>query len=224
MRDDGHGQAGDERQSLREQFLGDTSTRASLVTDFYRAEIDRTTAWRSRLDQTTNWAVVLVAAVLTWSFSSTDHPHYVIIIGMLGVTAFLVMEANRYREYDIWRNRVRVLQEELLASAFDPATDEDADWPARLATDLRSPAFSMSRWNALAHRLRRSYLALQLVLLAAWFARVTVFEASEPWQETASILTVPGELVVAVIGTFYAVLLVITAVSARGGTVREFEA
>jgi uncharacterized membrane protein len=143
---------------------------------------------------------------------------------MLGVTAFLVMEANRYREYDIWRNRVRVLQEELLASAFDPEIDEDADWPVQIAADLRNPTFSMSRWNALAHRLRRSYLALQLVMLSAWIARITVFEASEPWQETASILTIRGEIVVAVIGTFYAILLLITVVSARGCTVREFEA
>lgn len=59
------------------------------------------TAWRSWLDQPTNWAVVLVGAILTGAVSSSDNPHYVILVGIVGVSALLVMEANRDREYDI---------------------------------------------------------------------------------------------------------------------------
>ncbi|WP_123534954.1 DUF2270 domain-containing protein [Halosimplex salinum] len=197
---------------------------ASLTGNFYRGEVERTASWRGRLDQTTNWAVVVVGAILTWAFSSADNPHYVILIGVFGVSAFLVMEATRYREYDVWRNRVRILQTDLYAEMYSPSSEADeADWQTRLGDDLRDPTFGLSMREALTHRLRRSYLALLALLLAAWVARVTVFEASESWTETASILGVSGQLVAATVGLFYAILVLVAVVSIRGQTVQEFQ-
>ena len=201
----------------------DLTAFTDLTTAFYRGEVDRTTVWRSRLDQTTNWAVVVVAAILTWAFSSTDNPHFVILIGIFGITAFLVMEANRYREYDIWRGRVRTLQEEVFAQMYDPEQSPDSDWQTEMSDDLRNPKFALSFREALTHRLRRSYLPLLLILLAAWTARITVFEATEPWHVTAGILGVSGEIVVIIVGGYYALLIAITAWSARGGRVQEFK-
>jgi len=196
---------------------------ASLTGEFYRGEVDRMATWRGRLDQTTNWAVVVVGAILTWAFSSADNPHYVILIGVFGVTAFLTMEAVRYREYDIWRNRVRVLQQDLFAQMYSPDPSAESDWRTELGDELRNPRFEMSFQQALTHRLRRSYLALLLILLAAWIARITVFEASEPWRQTASILTIPGEVVTAVVVVFYVAVIAVAAYSARGGRVQEFQ-
>ncbi|MFC7140744.1 DUF2270 domain-containing protein [Halosimplex aquaticum] len=195
---------------------------ASLTGNFYRGEVERTASWRGRLDQTTNWAVVVVGAILTWAFSSGDNPHYVILIGVFGVSAFLVMEATRYREYDVWRNRVRILQTDLYAEMYAPSPDA-ADWQTRLAQDLRNPEFHLTMREALTHRLRRSYLALLLILLAAWVARVTVFQPSQPWTETASILGVSGVIVATAVGLFYAVVVLVAAVSVRGETVMEFQ-
>ncbi|MFW5918029.1 MAG: DUF2270 domain-containing protein, partial [Haloferacaceae archaeon] len=87
-------------QSVGGRAAEDLSAFVSLAGDYYRGEVDRATTWRGRMDQTTNWAVVIVAAVLTWAFSGDNRPHYVILIGVFGVTAFLLMEAHRYREYD----------------------------------------------------------------------------------------------------------------------------
>lgn len=202
----------------------DLSTFTALTGDFYRGEIDRATTWRSRLDQTTNWAVIVVTAILTWAFSGEGRPHYVVLIGMFGVTAFLLMEANRYREYDVWRNRVRTLQTHLIAEAFDPGETLDGDWQARLSEDLRKPAFDLSFQGALNHRLRRSYLALLSILALAWLARITVYRPQEAWQQTASILVIPGEAVVAVVGGFLAALLLLTVWSVRGTGTEEFEA
>ncbi|NHN48302.1 DUF2270 domain-containing protein [Halostella sp. JP-L12] len=205
----------------------DRTAFAGLTGEFYRGEVDRTASWRARLDQTTNWAVVVVAAILTWAFSSPDNPHYVMIIGMFGVTAFLIMEATRYREYDVWRNRVRILQKDLYAEMYSPdqtvLSTSDRDWREQLSEELGEPTFNISFREALTHRLRRSYLPLLLILLAAWVARVTVFEPSESWQQTASMVVVPGEVVVAVVGVFYAVVILVTAWSARGKRVREFQ-
>ncbi|WP_459193355.1 DUF2270 domain-containing protein [Halosimplex sp. J119] len=196
---------------------------ANLTGDFYRGEVERTASWRGRLDQTTNWAVVVVGAILTWAFSSGDNPHYVILIGVFGVTAFLVMEATRYQEYDVWRNRVRMLQTDLYAEMYAPSSSGDHDWQTPLGEDLRSPEFNLTMREALTHRLRRSYLALLLILLAAWVARVTVYESSQSWTETASILGVSGAVVATIVGLFYAVVVLVAAVSVRGETVMEFQ-
>lgn len=212
------------RDSSNEPRIGDDGSEfASLTGDFYRGELERTASWRGRLDQTTNWAVVVVAAILTWAFSSSDNPQYVILIGMFGVTAFLLMEANRYREYDVWRNRVRILQNGLFGALFAPGSSPKSDWQARLSDDLRDPVFHLSFREAVTHRLRRSYLGLLLLLLAAWLTRITVFNPSTTWREEASIYVIPGELVVGVIAVFYSVLVVIAVWSARGHRIREFQ-
>lgn len=195
----------------------------TLTTDFYRGEIDRTTTWRARLDQTTNWAVVVVAAILTWAFSGENRPHYVVLIGVFGVSTFLLMEANRYREYDVWRNRVRTIQEDLMAETFDPGQAGESNWRTTVSEELRDPEFGISYLGALNHRLRRSYLALLTILGVAWLARVTVYEPREPWQRTASIFVIPGEVVVGVVAVFYAVLVALTFWSARSPRIREFQ-
>lgn len=204
------------------EIAGDLSAFAGMTGAFYRGEVERAVSWRGRLDQTTNWAVVLVAAILTWVFSSPDHPHSVVLIGIFGVVAFLVMEARRYREYDVWRRRVRILQADLLAEMYDPSGSGDENWRSELSSDLRTPTFSISLREALVHRLRRSYLSLLLLMLAAWIARITLLETNESWRATASILGVPGEIVAALVGGFYLVVIVVTAWSARGSRVKEF--
>lgn len=205
------------------QLAGNFGWFSSLTGDFYRGEVDRTTSWRKRLDQTTNWAVVVVAAILTWAFSSPDHPHFVILIGVFGVSAFLFMEANRYREYDVWRARVRTLQAELFANMYDPESPGDPAWLTRFSEDLRNPSFSISYREALAHRLRRSYIALLLILLAAWITRITLLEPQERWQTTASIFGLSGGAVAGLVGAYYLLLIGITVWSARRDRVREFQ-
>lgn len=216
-----------ERDSIGSRIAEDLSAYTALTTDFYRGEIDRMSTWRSRLDQTTNWAVVLVAAILTWAFSSAQNPHYVILIGIFGTVAFLVMEATRYREYDIWRDRVRTLQVDLFADVYASESTSDTisstDWQTRLSEELRDPTFEISFLQALSHRLRRSYLALLLILLLAWLTRITVFEPSEPWRQTASIFVIPGDVVVGIVAAFYAIAIGITIWSAREGRVQEFQ-
>jgi uncharacterized membrane protein len=196
---------------------------ATLTGNFYRGELERAASWRGRLDQTTNWAVVLVAAILTWAFTNAQNPHYVILIGMFGVSTFLVMEAVRYQEYDIWRNRVRILQTGLYAELYSDEPPRDTGWQRKISDELRDPDFHMTLQQALTHRLRRSYLPLLVILLAAWVARIVVYEAQEPWQETASIFFISGEVVMAIVLLFYAVIVAIAAWSARGARVKEFQ-
>jgi uncharacterized membrane protein len=182
---------------------------SSALAHLYRGEIHRMTLWRERLDRTTNWAVIVLAGVLTWAFSAPSNPHYVLVAGGAVLAMFLVVEARRYRGYDIWRSRVRTLQRNVWAVGLDPGdTDPDPDWRADLAADYRRPTVKITAEEAIAHRLRRIYLPLLSVLLVAWLLRVTAFAAPD-WPGSAAIGMVPGSVVTAGVGVAYLAALVV---------------
>ena len=79
----------------------DDSDAPKFLVHLYRGELDRVTSWRSRLDQTINWAVTILAALLTWVFSSSDNPHYLLLIGMGAILMFHLVEIRRYRALDV---------------------------------------------------------------------------------------------------------------------------
>lgn len=196
---------------LLEEEMGPSSATAHL----YRGEIHRMKFWRERLDRTTNWAVLMISAILTWAFSRSDIPHYIILIGIGTLGVFLIIEARRYRGYDIWRSRVRMLQKNVFAYGLDPSAGlPDPDWRERLSQDYRTPAIKITAEEAIAHRLRRVYLPLFTVLLAAWFVRITAFDPS-PWTTTnAAIGMIPGSAVIAIVSVVY-IGAIITAVRPR---------
>ncbi|MFU8867268.1 DUF2270 domain-containing protein [Natronococcus sp.] len=195
---------------LGDEIASDVSETSSVLGDAYRGELDRETTWRGRLDQTTTWAVTVMAAILTWAFSSPDNPHYVILVGVLAVATFLLIEARRYRDYDVYRSRVRLFQENLLADALDPTrSPEHEDWRTELSDDYRNPTMKITMLEAVANRLRRIYLALVTVLLLAWLFRITAFVDGPGVFETASVGTLPGVVVIAIVAAFYGAVLAI---------------
>ncbi|UPM45134.1 DUF2270 domain-containing protein [Halocatena salina] len=186
-------------KGLLEEDMGPSSATAHL----YRGEIHRMTFWRERLDRTTNWAVVVISAILTWAFSRPQAPHYILLIGIATLAVFLAIEARRYRGYDIWRSRVRKLQENVFAYGLDPSAGmPDPNWREKLSQDYRTPTIKITPEEAIAHRLRRIYLPLFTVLLAAWVVRITVF-SPESWAVSAAIGGIPGEAVIVLVVLFY---------------------
>ncbi|SDG14732.1 Uncharacterized membrane protein [Halorubrum xinjiangense] len=202
--------APDEREIGRE-MIDDSTGLGSMMAHAYRGEIDRVGTWRQRLDETTTWAVTLMAAILTWAFSSAGNPHYVLLVGIVVVTVFLGIEARRYRDYDVFRSRVRVIQENLFANALDPSQGtENHDWRAELSRDYRRPTLKVSMYEALANRLQSVYAALLSVLLVAWVFRITAFAPRQEWLTTAGIDRIPGTAVVVAVAAFYVALLALT--------------
>ncbi|WP_306060117.1 DUF2270 domain-containing protein [Natronococcus wangiae] len=175
-------------EGLFEEEMAPGSSMAHL----YRGEVHRMKYWRERLDRTSNWAVLVMSGVLTWGFSGPDRPHYILLLGMAALSAFLLMEAQRYRGYDLWRGRVRTLQKNVFAYGLDPSTGlPDPAWRKKLSRDYRTPVIKISREEAIAHRLRRIYLLLFTVMFAAWVIHVTAF-TPEPWPASAAIGAIPG--------------------------------
>ena len=187
----------------------DSSDFLSMMAHLYRGELGRTTAWRTRIDRTTNWAVVLTATLLTWAFSSETRPHYVVLVGAATVTVFLGIEARRYRVYDIWRSRVRLLEENVFANALEPEGAEQSNWRELLSDDLREPAVKTPAVEAVSRRLRRVYLPLISVLVGAWAIRLTAFANGVGPVEAASVGNVPGGYVVVGVSVFYAALVAV---------------
>ncbi|WP_049934040.1 DUF2270 domain-containing protein [Halarchaeum acidiphilum] len=212
MRDDPEGGVDPSDPELRDVgagLLDEEMGPSGALAHLYRGEIHRMKYWRERLDKTTNWAVIVMAAILTWAFSSPTNPHYIILIGVATLSVFLVIEARRYRGYDIWRSRVRTLQENVWSVGLDPSESvADPEWREKLADDYRAPAIKITAEEAIAHRLRRIYLPLFGVLLVAWIVRITAF-SPESWIRTASIGLIPGPLVVALVAVFFAGMLIV---------------
>lgn len=185
----------------------------TAMVHFYRGEITRSNVWRTRLDSTTNWAVVITGALLTFAFGSTSNPHIVILIGLLLLGLFLIIEARRYRYYELWALRVRLMETDFFAAMLNPPFAPNQEWAIRLMDSLLTPEFPISNLEAIGRRLRRNYIWLFLILGLAWAAKVALHPS--PTYSFQSFLThaaigfVPGQIVLLLLTGFYLVILTI---------------
>src|SRR6267378_781082 len=196
----------------------------TAMAHFYRGEVQRSNTWRTRLDTTTYWAVLTAGATLSFTFSSPLSPHFVIPINSILVTVFLVMEARRYRYYEIWASRVRVMETGYLAPMLAPdSVPADQEWASHLANDLLTPHFTISVWEAIGRRLRRNYLWIFLLLALSWNLKVYLHpvpaDTFELFLQRATVGLVPGWIVF-IVGFIFNVAVFMFAV----GTIRLREA
>jgi uncharacterized membrane protein len=147
----------------------------TAMVHFFRAEVTRANVWRQRLDATTNWAVVTTGAIISIAFTQATFGHIVLLLNLLLVTMFLTTEARRYRYYELWSYRVRMMETDFFASMLVPPFQPSADWAETLAESLLHPQFQISELEALGRRLRRNYLWIYITVGLAWFARVALF-------------------------------------------------
>lgn len=145
----------------------------TMLAHFYRGELSRMISWRDRLDRTTNWAIGALAAMLSFSLSSQQAHHSVLLFAMLLIHGLLVIEARRYRFYDVYRARVRMLEHDYFAAMFAPGTAGTRISLVRLTDELRTPRFSITLLQAMARRLRRNYYWIFAVVLLAWLVKTT---------------------------------------------------
>ncbi|QFU83147.1 DUF2270 domain-containing protein [Natronorubrum aibiense] len=190
----------------RREFGYDLSVLNAVLGHAYRGELARETTWCSRLDQTTTWSVTVMPRS---SRGRSRAPTTPTTSSSLGCGRLLI-EARRYRDYDVYRARVRLLQQNFLATTLDPSQrDEHSDWRTDLSDDYRRPTLKITLLEAISNRLRRIYFALLTVLCLAWLFRVTAFAPGENFPDTAAIASAPGAVVAGVVGTFYVGVLVL---------------
>jgi len=194
-----------EERAVGREMVDDSTGLGSVAAHMYRGEVDRETSWRARLDSTTNWAVTVIAGILAYAFSSNQVSHSILLVAMVIGVVFLVIEARRFQRYDVWRNRVRSIQENLLATALDPSQGvEQRDWRRELSESYREPAVQLPFPRALSHRLRRVYLPLLVVLGVVWLLRLHGKSGSV--VDAAGVFGVQGVVVLAAVGTGFLAL------------------
>ncbi len=140
----------------------------TAMVHFYRGEMQRANMWRTRLDNTTNWAVIAAGAALSFALSDPNHHYGVIILDTLLVSLFLWIEARRYRYYELWSYRVRLMETDFFAAMLVPPFAPHPEWAESLTESLLHPEFPISMWEAFGRRFRRNYMWIFLVLAIAW--------------------------------------------------------
>jgi uncharacterized membrane protein len=189
---------------------------------YYRAEMSRMNAWRSRIDLTSNWAITVVAALMSVSLSTPTAHHGLALFAMLVVLLRLCVEARRYRFYDVYRMRVRQFERHYFGQLFGPEAEVKVEpWLLMLAQDLRHPRFRITFDRALRRRLRRNYVWMFMILLAAWILKIASPDlqagaAQDPgrpfdsWIAHAAIGPLPGWSVMGVVALFYGAIAVLS--------------
>jgi uncharacterized membrane protein len=183
----------------------------AAVVHLYRGELYRANAWRIRLDTTTNWSVFTVAGLLTFSFGEGAHSHWILLVGSLLISVFWALESRRYRFADVWRARVRKIEENFYGPILrrDPVSPLE-HWGDLVAEDLYQPSFKMSRLQALRSRFVRNYWAIFAVLFAAWALHVLRNPApAENWLDVRRHLSeglIPWWVPLAYVGVFFTFL------------------
>ncbi|RYC12196.1 DUF2270 domain-containing protein [Ciceribacter ferrooxidans] len=196
-----------------------SAEKANLIIHYYRGEIGRMISWRDRIDRSSNWAITVVAGLLSVSLSTPTSHHGVVLFAMLLVSLFLLIEARRYRFFDVYRARVRQLERYYFAQALSPQDGLSPDWAEAIAKSLRQPTFLIGYREAFFRRIRRNYCWMYLILLLAWTLKIStpkllpdqpradMVHSLAQLVDNAALGAVPGWVVLAIVGLWHAGIL-----------------
>jgi uncharacterized membrane protein len=213
--------------------ISDDEIETALI-HLYRGEVQRVNTWRNRLDRTPYWSLVMVAGMISWAFSAPARSPALILVTIPLTSGLLMLEANRYQMHEVWRSRMRLLEENFFANLLDPDTSlPRREWMKVLSQDLREPEFKVSFFTALSLRLRRIYLWIYTTIIFGWFMKLTL----HPTQVKSVIATVkrarigfvPGIAVVFFMVSFLVLVVLLALIGIypvkeeRGGQVLEEE-
>jgi uncharacterized membrane protein len=178
----------------------------NAMSHFYRGELGRIMVWRQRLDVTTNWAITSSTAIITIAFSTRGVPHIIFFFNLAIVVVLLWIEARRYRFYDAFRARVRMLEAHFLV----PMVMENRD-------------LLQGEWK------KRNYMFIFILILIAWLTKIFL-HASAPITDVVSFYHALGIghiaswfVAMVFVGTFISVISITIYVSKRSsGEISEF--
>ena len=197
--------AGDAEKSAPPPAPPFDAAEMGVIAHLYRGEVYRSTIWRTRLDNTTNWSIVTMGIALSSTFSSPEaSPLPLILVGMLfGV--FLVLEARRYRYFNVWRARARWIETNFYAPIL-LGRQGRPDWRTVLAGDYTHPRHHISFSRALQRRLRRNYIWIFGIQTVAYWGKIAIHphpaQSFADFAARAAVGPAPGWLVLA-LGALY---------------------
>ncbi|PVA06406.1 DUF2270 domain-containing protein [Thalassorhabdomicrobium marinisediminis] len=190
------------------------SAEIGALAHLYRAEVYRSTIWRTRLDTTTNWAVVTLGIALSITFASPDASALpLVLVGVL-LMFFLLVEARRYRFFNVWRARCRWMETHFYAPMLhDGDLHLEENWQKTLAEDYWHPKYHVSLLISVGRRIRSTYLWILLIQALAYLSKLVVHPVAATSVsdvfERANVGPVPGWVMVTLGVLYIAVSLVV---------------
>ena len=178
----------------------------------YRGELHRSLIWRLRLDTTTNWAILSTVAILTFSFNNPQYSSETLIAGMYANMVFLLIEARRFRFFDVWRARVRMIEENFYGPILRrELRSPEKHWGSQVADDLLCPRFHVTKAQAIKARLSRTFVYMFVFLLLAWVGRVLAVPEvqGQDLQSMFGIGALPHWVPVALVAAPYTLLVAV---------------
>ena len=147
----------------------------TAMAHFYRGEVGRIMVWRQRLDTTTTWAITSTCTIFTVAFSFKEVPHLIFFFNLAIVVIMLWIEARRYRFYDAFRARARMLEAHFLVPIILRQESKlEGNWRKLVAEDLLIPAFKVSMFESIGRRLKRNYAFIAIIILSAWITKIFI--------------------------------------------------
>jgi uncharacterized membrane protein len=202
----------------------------NAMSHFYRGELGRIMVWRQRLDMTTNWAITSSTAIITIAFSTREVPHIIFFFNLAIVAVLLWIESRRYRFYDAFRARVRMLEAHFLVPmVMENRELLQGEWKKLVCEDLILPCFKITKLEAIGRRMKRNYMFIFILILIAWLTKIFL-HASAPITDVVSfyhalhIGHIPSWFVALIfVSTFVSVISITIYVSKRSsGEISEF--
>ena len=179
---------------------------------------------------TTNWAITSSTAIITIAFSTRAVPHIIFFFNLAIVAVLLWIESRRYRFYDAFRARVRMLEAHFLVPmVMENRELLQGEWKKLVCEDLILPSFKITKLEAVGRRMKRNYMFIFILILIAWLTKIFL-HASEPINDVVSFYHALrighiASWVVAMVfvGTFVSVISITIYVSKRSsGEISEF--
>jgi uncharacterized membrane protein len=202
----------------------------NAMSHFYRGELGRIMVWRQRLDITTNWAITSSTAIITIAFSNREVPHIIFFFNLAIVWVMLWIEARRYRFYDAFRARVRMLEAHFLVPMVMENRDLlQGEWKKLVCEDLILPCFKISKLEAIGRRLKRNYVFIFILIMVAWVTKIflhapTAMNSVLSFLRAFAVGHIPWWLVAFIFfGTLVSVIAITIYVSTKtSGEISEF--
>jgi uncharacterized membrane protein len=192
-----------------------------MLAHLYRGEMYRSKIWRTRLDSTTNWAVATTGIALSVTFGNAYNSPLPLVLVALMSLIFLSIEARRYRYFDIWRTRVRIMEKGMYVPMLrGEGVQVDSGWNQELARDYEKLHFHITFLEAFGRRLRRNYSFMFGVQAVSYFLKVCVHpipiqSLKDLWRH-AQIGPIPGEVVLVFGFLFHAGLAMLAILTLKG--------
>jgi uncharacterized membrane protein len=118
-----------------------------------------------------------------------------------------MLEARRYRYFNVWRARARWIETHFYAPLLNgDALNAGTGWTGTLAEDYLHPRYHVSFMTSVGRRIRRNYLWILLIQTLAYAGKLAVHpfpvESVEQALRRADVGPVPGEVMVGLGGAY----------------------